>query len=185
MYKVTLGSLSLDITANTPREALSIFQSHLPQDVRQIVQVSGIHCAADLDEMRESGVLDITPKYFGAGGGSKKGSWLQIGLGVLLIVVAPYLAPTVNGVAGTFLGASAGTIATFGFQLALGGAIALLNKAPKADPTSGDKKSRFINGNANTIKEGTPIPLIYGLQKVYLHFLSFDLDSKDYNPARA
>ena len=74
MYKVTLGSLSLDITANTPREALSIFQSHLPQDVRQIVQVSGIHCAADLDEMRESGVLDITPKYFGAGGGSEKGS---------------------------------------------------------------------------------------------------------------
>lgn len=180
MYKVTLGSLSLDITANTPREALSIFQSHLPQDVRQIVQVSGIHCAADLDEMRESGVLDITPKYFGAGGGSEKGSWLQIGLGVLLIVTAPYL----SGAIGTaFGGIAKGTIATFGFQLALGGAIALLNKAPKADPTSGDKKSRFINGNANTIKEGTPIPLIYGLQKVYLHFLSFDLDSKDYNPA--
>lgn len=180
MYKVTLGSLSLDITANTPREALSIFQSHLPQDVRQIVQVSGIHCAADLDEMRESGVLNITPKYFGAGGGSEKGSWLQIGLGVLLIVTAPYL----SGAIGTaFGGIAKGTIATFGFQLALGGAIALLNKAPKADPTSGDKKSRFINGNANTIKEGTPIPLIYGLQKVYLHFLSFDLDSKDYNPA--
>jgi len=180
VYKVTLGSLSLDITANTPREALSIFQSHLPQDVRQIVQVSGIHCAADLDEMRESGVLDITPKYFGAGGGSEKGSWLQIGLGVLLIVTAPYL----SGAIGTaFGGIAKGTIATFGFQLALGGAIALLNKAPKADPTSGDKKSRFINGNANTIKEGTPIPLIYGLQKVYLHFLSFDLDSKDYNPA--
>jgi len=180
VYKVTLGSLSLDITANTPREALSIFQSHLPQDVRQIVQVSGIHCAADLDEMHESGVLDITPKYFGAGGGSEKGSWLQIGLGVLLIVTAPYL----SGAIGTaFGGIAKGTIATFGFQLALGGAIALLNKAPKADPTSGDKKSRFINGNANTIKEGTPIPLIYGLQKVYLHFLSFDLDSKDYNPA--
>lgn len=180
MYRVTLGSLSLDITANTPREALSIFQSHLPQDVRQIVQVSGIHCAADLDEMRESGVLDITPKYFGAGGGSEKGSWLQIGLGVLLIVTAPYL----SGAIGTaFGGIAKGTIATFGFQLALGGAIALLNKAPKADPTSGDKKSRFINGNANTIKEGTPIPLIYGLQKVYLHFLSFDLDSKDYDPA--
>jgi len=180
VYKVTLGSLSLDITANTPREALSIFQSHLPQDVRQIVQVSGIHCAADLDEMHESGVLDITPKYFGAGGGSEKGSWLQIGLGVLLIVTAPYL----SGAIGTaFGGIAKGTIATFGFQLALGGAIALLNKAPKADPTSGDKKSRFINGNANTIKEGTPIPLIYGLQKVYLHFLSFDLDSKDYDPA--
>lgn len=180
MYKVTLGSLSLDITANTPREALSIFQSHLPQDVRQIVQVSGIHCAADLDDVRESGILDITPKYFGAGGGSEKGSWLQIGLGVLLIITAPYL----SGAIGTaFGGIAKGTIATFGFQLALGGAVALLNKAPKADPTSGDKKSRFINGNANTIKEGTPIPLIYGLQKVYLHFLSFDLDSKDYNPA--
>jgi predicted phage tail protein len=180
VYKVTLGSLSLDITANTPREALSIFQSHLPQDVRQIVQVSGIHCAADLDDVRESGILDITPKYFGAGGGSEKGSWLQIGLGVLLIITAPYL----SGAIGTaFGGIAKGTIATFGFQLALGGAVALLNKAPKADPTSGDKKSRFINGNANTIKEGTPIPLIYGLQKVYLHFLSFDLDSKDYNPA--
>jgi predicted phage tail protein len=184
VYKVTLGSLSLDITANTPREALSIFQSHLPQDVRQIVQVSGIHCAADLDDVRESGILDITPKYFGAGGGSEKGSWLQIGLGVLLIVTAPWAAGVLTAAGfGGATGVAAGTIATFGFQLALGGAIALLNKAPKADPTSGDKKSRFINGNANTIKEGTPIPLIYGLQKVYLHFLSFDLDSKDYNPA--
>lgn len=182
MYQVSLEGLSLEITANSPREALSIFQSHLPQNVRHIVEVNSIHCIADLDEIKDSGVLEIKKKIFGAGGGSKKGSWLQIGLGVLLIVVAPYLAPTVNGVAGTFLGASAGTIATFGFQLALGGAIALLNKAPKADPTSGDKKSRFINGNANTIKEGTPIPLIYGLQKVYLHFLSFDLDAKDYNP---
>lgn len=178
MYQVSLGELSLSIRADTPREALSIFQTHLPQNVRQLVEVSGIRCFADLDEVRSEGVLNITPKYFGAGGGSEKGSWLQIGLGVLLIVVAPYLAPAGT----TFLGASSGTIATFGFQLALGGAIALLNKAPKADPTSGDKKSRFINGNANTIKEGTPIPLIYGLQKVYLHFLSFDLDAIDKNP---
>lgn len=178
MYQVSLEGLSLQITANSPREALSIFQSHLPQNVRHIVEVSSIHCAADLDEIKNSGVLEIKRKIFGAGGGSESGSWLQIGLGVLLIVVAPYLAPA----GATFLGASSGTIATFGFQLALGGAIALLNKAPKADPTSGDKKSRFINGNTNTIKEGTPIPLIYGLQKVYLHFLSFDLDAKDYNP---
>jgi len=181
VYKVTLGSLSLDITANTPREALSIFQTHLPQNVRQLVEVSGIRCLADLDEVHSEGVLNITPKYFGAGGGSEKGSWLQIGLGVLLIVFATPIAGALSG--SLFGTVGAGTIATFGFQLALGGAIALLNKAPKADPTSGDKKSRFINGNANTIKEGTPIPLIYGLQKVYLHFLSFDLDSKDYNPA--
>lgn len=180
MYQVSLGALSLDICANTPREALSIFQTHLPQDVRQLVEVSGIRCLADLDEVSTSGVLVITPKYFGAGGGSEKGSWLQIGLGVLLIVTAPWLAAHAGGL---LFGATKGAIATFGFQLALGGAIALLNKAPKADPTSGDKRSRFINGNVNTIKEGTPIPLIYGLQKVYLHFLSFNLDAKDYNPA--
>lgn len=180
MYQVSLGDLSLSIHANTPREALSIFQTHLPQNVRQLVEVSGIRCPADLDEGKSEGILVITPKYFGAGGGSEKGSWLQIGLGVLLIVTAPWLATHASGL---LFGASKGVIATFGFQLALGGAVALLNKAPKADPTSGDKKSRFINGNANTIKEGTPIPLIYGLQKVYLHFLSFDLDSKDYDPA--
>jgi len=179
LYQVSLEGLSLEITANSPREALSIFQSHLPQNVRHIVEVNSIHCVADLDEIKDSGVLEIKKKIFGAGGGSKKGSWLQIGLGVLLIVFAPWVATHAGGL---LFGASKGAIATFGFQLALGGAIALLNKAPKADPTSGDKKSRFINGNANTIKEGTPIPLIYGLQKVYLHFLSFDLDAKDYNP---
>ena len=59
----------------------------------------------------------------------------------------------------------------------------MLQKTPKADPTSGDKKSRFINGNANTIEEGTPIPLIYGLQKVYGQILSFDIDSEEYDPS--
>jgi predicted phage tail protein len=180
MYQVSLGDLSLSIHASTPREALSIFQTHLPQNVRQLVEVSGIRCPADLDEGKSESILVITPKYFGAGGGSEKGSWLQIGLGVLLIVFATPLAAGLSG--GIFGTVGAGTVATFGFQLALGGAIALLNKAPKADPTSGDKKSRFINGNVNTIKEGTPIPLIYGLQKVYLHYLSFNLDAIDYNP---
>ena len=73
-------------------------------------------------------------------------------------------------------------LANMGASMVLGGLIASMNRAPKADPISGDKRSRFISGSKNTVDAGTPIPLIYGKMKVGGHYLSFDIDAEDYEP---
>ena len=93
---------------------------------------------------------------------------------------------TAGGAAGALLEQGAflnNMIFNIGVSLVLGGIMQHLAKAPKADPTSGDKKSRFISGSANTVAAGTPISLIYGGPiKVAGHFLTFDMDSENYVP---
>lgn len=169
------------IMASTVREALSLLQNYLPKGAKHTVDIEEVRCLADLDIVNpEVKTLTIKPTIVGAGGGGKKSAGIQIGIGILLFMVAGPLASSTFGQA---IGLSKGAIILTGAQLVLGGALQLLQKTPKADPTSGDKKSRFINVNANTIEEGTPIPLIYGLQKVYGQILSFDIDSEEYDPS--
>lgn len=60
----------------------------------------------------------------------------------------------------------------------LGGVLALLMSAPKATSVVAEEKSKYIPANKNTVKTGTPIPILYGRRKVYGHFLSFDVDSR-------
>lgn len=165
------------VDAFNARDALEKLQNFMPKGVKHLVKIKELGCPDDLDEAKET--LTITPLLQGAGGGKKAGG-IQIGIGILLIAFVAF-----TGGVGVAL--KAGGFKSFlvgvGANLIIGGALQLLQKSPKADPTQGDKKSRFINGDKNTIKEGTPIPLIYGRQKVYPHILSFNIDSSDYNPA--
>lgn len=162
------------VDAFNARDALEKLQNFMPKGVKHLVKVKELGCPDDLDEAKET--LTITPLLQGAGGGKKAGG-IQIGIGILLLL---FISPIgINMAAGGFKSFLVGV----GANLIIGGALQLLQKSPKADPTQGDKKSRFINGDKNTIKEGTPIPLIYGRQKVYPHILSFNIDSSDYNPA--
>lgn len=180
-YLKNFHKAPITIAASTAREALSILQNYLPKGAKHVVDIAEIRCVDDLDIVNpEVKTLTIKPTIVGAGGGSKSSAGIQIGIGILLFLVAGPLASSSFGQA---IGLTKGAIILTGTQLVLGGALQLLQKTPKADPTSGDKKSRFINGNANTIEEGTPIPLIYGLQKVYGQILSFDIDSEEYNPS--
>lgn len=163
------------VDAFNARDALEKLQNYLPKGVRHLVKIKELGCVDDLDEVKET--LTIVPLFEGSGGGKKAGG-IQIGIGILLITLLAF----------TGVGAAVGAgmksfLMGVGANLIIGGALQLLQKSPKADPTQGDKKSRFINGDKNTIKEGTPIPLIYGRQKVYPHILSFNIDSSDYNPA--
>ena len=161
------------VEAFNARDALEKLQNFMPKGVKHLVKVKELGCSDDLDEAKET--LTITPLLQGAGGGKKAGG-IQIGIGILLIVLTGPLG--FKMAAGGFKSFLVGV----GANLIIGGALQLLQKSPKADPTQGDKKSRFINGDKNTIKEGTPIPLIYGRQKVYPHFLSFNIDADAYNP---
>jgi len=167
---VPKGEIFVD--AFNARDALMKAGNYLPKGATHQVKVAELPCVDSLQENFE--VLTIQPLYQGSGGDNKKAGGIQIGLGILLVVFS-------GGIAAG-LGLTKGAVILTGAQLILGGALQLLQKSPKADPIQGDKKSRFINGEKNTVKEGTPIPLIYGRQKVYPHVLSFNIDSDDYNP---
>lgn len=162
------------VDAFNARDALEKLQNFMPKGVKHLVKVKELGCPDDLDEAKET--LTITPLLQGAGGGKKAGG-IQIGIGILLITLL-----TFTGVGAAVGAGMKSFLMGVGANLIIGGALQLLQKSPKADPTQGDKKSRFINGDKNTIKEGTPIPLIYGRQKVYPHFLSFNIDTDAYNP---
>ncbi len=165
------------VDAFNARDALEKLQNYLPKGVRHLVKIKELGCVDDLDEVKET--LTIVPLFEGSGGGKRAGG-IQIGIGILLIAFAIWAGPAGAKLIGA---ASKQFLIGVGANLIIGGALQLLQKSPKADPTQGDKRSRFINGDKNTIKEGTPIPLIYGRQKVYPHILSFNIDSSDYNPA--
>lgn len=163
----------VSIEAFNARDALEKLQNYLPKGVSHLVKIKELGCPEDLNEGKTT--LTISPYFEGSGGGKKAGG-IQIGIGILLLV---FISPIGIGMAA---GAFKSFLIGVGANLIIGGALQLLQKSPKADPTQGDKRSRFINGDKNTIKEGTPIPLIYGRQKVYPHILSFNIDANPYNP---
>ena len=165
---VPKGEILVD--AFNARDALMKAGNYLPKGAKHLITIREIPCADALEDCPRS--LTISPVHYQGSGGGKKAGGIQIALGILLLVVAPHIATA----------ALKSFTISLGANLILGGALQLLQKSPKADPIQGDKKSRFINGEKNTVKEGTPIPLIYGRQKVYPHVLSFNIDSSDYNP---
>lgn len=182
-YLKALYPEGVRVAGRTPRECLGLlatFVGFRPEDgVRHYVKVDAIQCYASLDTPMSKSEMLITPMLGGAGGGSAR----QIVIGALLIGFAML---TAGGAAGVLLEEGAflnNMVFNIGVSLVLGGIMQHLAKAPKADPTSGDKKSRFISGAANTVSAGTPIPLIYGGPiKVGGHFLTFDVDAENYVP---
>lgn len=166
----------VSIEAFNARDALEKLQNYLPKGVSHLVKIKELGCPEDLNEGKTT--LTISPYFEGSGGGKKAGG-IQIGIGILLIAFAVWAGPAGAKLVGA---AAKQFLVGVGANLIIGGALQLLQKSPKADPTQGDKRSRFINGDKNTIKEGTPIPLIYGRQKVYPHILSFNIDANPYNP---
>lgn len=176
-YLKSLYPEGVTVHARSFREALGLLATYpgfrKTDPKRHFVRVSGLGCYADLDADLRTPSFTVTPIMGGAGGGSGR----QILIGALLI-----------GLAFAMPGALASSkfalfLANMGASMVLGGLIASMNRAPKADPISGDKRSRFISGSKNTVDAGTPIPLIYGKMKVGGHYLSFDIDAEDYEPA--
>ena len=188
-YLKPLYPNGVTVSASTLREALGLlatFRGFRSEDkVRHYVEVDALTCYAALDAPLRQEVVTITPLMGGAGGGSGR----QILIGALLIGLS-FLMPVFGGMGlakGATIakgwGIAQGLLFNVGVSLALGGILQHMAKSPKADPTSGDKRSRFISGTANTVAAGTPIPLIYGGPiKVGGHFLSFDVDAEDYVP---
>lgn len=120
--------------------------------------------------------------------GAKRGGIGKIIAGVLLAVVAWWVAPALipagfMGGAGslTIAGFSPSTIAMFGVSLALAGSSQLLTpKQKKQVSTSPEEKPSFVfNGAVNTTEQGGCVPLIYGRTMVGSAVISAGLTTDD------
>lgn len=97
-----------------------------------------------------------------AGAGGKLGQFLQIAIGVLLVVVG-----TITGIP---------QLVSLGVMMILQGVVGLLMPQPEIQKAGGtEEKSSYLSGTKNTVRIGTRIPLIYGRRKVFGHYLSFNV----------
>jgi len=119
-------------------------------------------------DIPENETLHIVPQL---NGGKSGNAWLQILAGVALIGVA--LIPGV----GTMVSSIAMKV---GAMLVLGGLSQLLAPQPENDKDV-QVKSRYLGSPGNTVQIGTRIPILYGEDRVYGHYLSFDINSQQFS----
>lgn len=182
MVKISLyGKLDvygedLEVSADTPREAMSAVIAHLKRTNPELFkttlffQIKDYNCPDALDVPLEVGAhLHLMPAFVVG----KKTGIFQIVIGAVLVIGGLYLGlPT----------AFATGLKLMGVSLAIGGTLQLLAPVPQIDTQPEDtnpEASKYISGTGNTTKIGTRIPQAYGTFPVYGHFLSINVDTKD------
>lgn len=72
-------------------------------------------------------------------------------------------------------------LASTGISMMIGGVLQMLTPAPSIDKP-GDR-SKYIPSQQNTVKIGTPIPILYGTYRAAPHILSLNIDARATNPS--
>lgn len=146
---------------------------------RHTVQVLGYDTEESLHTPLGSNVteLHLLPVFTGG----KKGGFIQIVVGAMLIVAAYYLGPGGSGAIGQTM---TNMMYSVGASLILGGVLALLSPAPKMDNfefngTGASEGSLYLGNPKNTTKIGTRIPILYGKFRTYGQLLSADIQAAD------
>lgn len=160
------------IEAENIRSAIEGATRQLPQLApnasRGRLQVSVVGCPTYEDLLKaDREVIDIVPQL----SGGKEGGFIQILVGVVTIAAAfiPGVGPLVSA-----------ALLSSGIGLVVGGLLSFLLPTPNRDTASGDPEaSKYLGSPRNTTQIATRIPVLYGRDRVYGHFLSFDIDSKD------
>ncbi|RJF78072.1 tail assembly protein [Azospirillum cavernae] len=152
-----------DMKVDSPYEALTALVAQIP--VLQIVRggqgypcrVVGFRTPQAL--MRRSDVeeIHVMPDYTVAG---KAGSWIQIGIGAILVAVGAY---TGNAF-----------LINAGVALIMGGILQLLAPSPNKD--GNPDASKYLGAPKNTVAMGTRIIIAYGVNRLYGQFLSYDVN---------
>lgn len=162
----------ITLEADSPAEALYGLQNYpgfrKEDDVLYQVTLPDFPSRDAIYNRTDRTEIRVVPVLEGAGG--KMGGIFQILIGVLMIVGSFFLIP-IN----PYLAAG---VALSGAAMILGGIMSFLMPVPKASSVASDERSKYIPANKNTVKVGTPIPILFGRRKVYGHFLSFDVDAK-------
>ena len=137
---------------------------------RKLIEIAGCEIEEDLYRfLGDQEDIHIYPALIGA-----KSKLTQIVVGATLIA----LSFTGLGAMTIGMGAASFSAGSFMFQMGasmiLGGIAQML--APQPD-TSEDSRSNLFSGTRNTVKIGTPIPILYGEFRCGGHYLSFDVNT--------
>lgn len=189
----------VEVDASTPLEAMRGLVLRFPHlqkfqnfEDRPVVQIVGFESRPSLTTVTDVEEFHVVPAMIGAGGGG--GGFMKIAIGAVLIAAAVVLTSGaalpwagVFGAGGMFAAANA-TVAgslmiSLGSSLIFGGLLSFLSPAPprdtglsaKADPAA----STYLGIGQNTVRVGTRIPIGYGTDRVFGHFISFDIQAKD------
>lgn len=168
----------ISVEAATAAEAISSLScipefQHAARGGYIPVEAPGFQSKDALYSLTDVEVIDLYPSLVGAGG---KGGGLQIIIGIVIIVAAILFPPSAAFTAA--IGVTQGGLVLAGAMMVLGGVLQML--APTPEVTSGtDKKSDYLGTAKNTVRIGTPIPMVFGRRRVYGHYISFDIDAKD------
>lgn len=171
------------VDVNTPAEAIrgvtNQFRNKLIRKDGQRFVCSVKECPRDVDlnSSIRSEELNIYPAFCASGGG-KKGAWIQIGVGVLIVVAAVALGPVgvelLSANAAWAIGAMGAGIALSGLQQAL-----FPVKLPTANDSNNPESSKAFGNSGNTTKIGTRIPVGYGKYKIAGQYLSINTRAVD------
>ena len=133
---------------------------------RHRIVVGGCNSEADLKKPHDGSTIHIFPQFMGA----KSGGLVQILIGAALIGVS-FLIP------GGFIASAAFAL---GGAFVLGGLVQMLS--PKPEDNANDK-SKYLGAPKNTVAIGTRIPIPYGRNRLYGHYLSFNIRAKFVAPS--
>ncbi|WP_353645775.1 hypothetical protein [Mesorhizobium sp. WSM2239] len=153
----------IEVVADTVAKAVALVTRQLPGFKpnavrgRHRVTVVGCEQIEDLYRPAKDGEVHLVPQF----AGGKKGGFIQILLGAALVAV------------GFFIGMP--WLMQVGALMFLGGIAQFLMPTP--DSEDKQLKSRYLGAPGNTVEIGTRIPILYGEDLVYGHYLSFDTDA--------
>jgi predicted phage tail protein len=165
----------IEVFAKTVAEAILRVTSQLegfrPDAIRgrKRIQVAG-HNSIE-SQFAPSTTTDI--HIFPAMSFAKDQGLIQTVIGFVLIVTAVLLFPYFPNVAIA--------IGSAGIGMVIGGVMQMLTPAPSIDKP-GDR-SKYIPAKGNTVRIGTPIPVLYGTYRASPHILSINIDARATNPS--
>lgn len=134
---------------------------------RKLIEIAGCETEADLHRYLGDQVdIHVYPALIGA-----KSKITQIIVGATLVALSFFMPVAAPGA----LFSLQGFTFQLGAMLIVGGIAALL--APQPELGDDDKRSDIFSGSRNTVKIGTPIPILYGEFRCGGHYLSFDVNS--------
>lgn len=161
----------IEVVADTVAEAMrslqqiEAFSGEGPHPVR----IEGIESEADLFSETDMEEIHVHPWTEG----SSNNTFVQILIGATLIAVGVFT--------GGVLGLTAGQLILSGALMVTGGLLALLAPTPAIETGEQGPSSKYLGAQTNTVQIGTRIPLVYGFRRLFGHYISYDVDAKDWD----
>ena len=169
----------IEVIADTAAEAFNalcklkknLFRPNLIEGTRPVVRIVGFDTVESLFEKSDAQDLHIVPAFTGGKSGFVK---ILIGAAFIAAMFIPGVNVAVAGVLGS-IGLTSSTVFLMGAGLVLGGLIQILFPVKVADQTLDE--NNYLGAPGNSVKIGTPIPLLFGRHKAWGQYLSYDTDA--------